>query len=546
MLNHSIRPLITLLAFLIIACDPDENSNEFNGENANAPKITVQGLMPEIEVFTQIAVEITDDSNVVTNTLIINGKEIATNTDKNFKFDINPFDYPVGENTFIFSSVDEDGNETKIENTLVIKKLLASIASPSLIVNGRIFISANKMTGELLTNVEVFKDFENVKLYADDDFTKQPIIISSYVMLGADNLVFSEIKSIANIEPGTDLITFQENARAFTENTYNSNSVYQFFYFKVQEIESERIARSLYGRNSKGLGASINVSATNIVDEPNGFTSDLRGSVSSAHNLDNLFLHTTNSRLDSSFERIKMEDYKYLFVNNPGNQSISYAQFLSPDKVGNIYLPSNVERYFISVRGYKDETAYNNQNSSSMYYYASPDNNANGIVEIPVINDFNLIISDIRLSINGFNSVIASVVGEKSIEIPHWSAERNQETIFLNGDFDLFKLFTSKTIPGGDRTVRWNYFHKKQNEVNLLIDSFEFPEVIKSLAETNQFDLEIIKKPDIENITLIGSSGNLKYEELLFDSQNGIPRPYNTDPVDIYTLSKVLLSAQGD
>ncbi|MFS4454507.1 hypothetical protein [Maribacter sp. 2304DJ31-5] len=540
MLNRSPRLLLTLLVFLAIACESEENStDDFIEENANAPQISVEGITTEIEAFTQITVNITDDSSIVNNTLVINGEEVLKNTDKNFKFDINPFDYPTGENTFIFYSVDEDGNETKVENSFIIKKLLASIASPTLIVNGRVFMSANKMSGELITNVEVFKDFENVKLYADDNFTEQPIIITSYVMLGSDNLVFSEIKSIANIEPGTDLIKFQENARAFTENTYNPNPAYESFSFEIQEIESERIAQSFYGSNINGLGAFVDVSTGNVIEEPNGFLSNLQGRVSSNSNLNNLFLHTTNSTLDLSFERIRMEDYKYLFVNNPNNQSISYSQFLPPDKIGNIYLPNDVEGYFISVKGFKDETAFHNLTFSSMYT-ASLENTDNGAVEIPMINGFNLIISDMLFSINGYSSMSVSVVGEKSIEIPNWSAEKNQESIFLNGDFDLFNLFTSKTLPDGDRTVRWNYLHKKQDEVNLNIESFEFPEIIESLADANQFDLEIIKTPDIENIRLIGSTGNLKYEELLFDSQNGIPRPYNAAPVDIYTLKTIL------
>ncbi len=545
MRNNLIKPciaqlLMALHVLLFIACEVDENGSEvFNEENANAPQVAVQGLTTEIEVLTPITINITDASTIVNNRLIINGEEVLNNSSKNFDFEINPFDYPSGENTFIFYSEDEDGNETKIENTVVIKKLLASIASPVLISNGRVFIAANKMTGELVTNIEVFKDFENVKLYADDNFTEQPFIITSYVMLGAQNLVFSEIKSIANIQPGTDLIEFQENARVFTENTFDSNPAYETFSFKISAIESERIAHSFFGSNSNGLDAFVDVSASNVTEESTGFISDLQGRVSSKSNLDNLFIHTTNSILDLSYERIKMADYKYRFVNNPSNESISYSEFLSPDHIGSVDLPNGVEGYFISVKGFKDETAFSNQSFSSMYT-ASLAHSDNAVVEIPIINDFNLIISDLYFSINGFSSMSASVVGEKSIAIPNWSALKNEESIVLNGDFDLFKLFMSTTLPNEDRTVRWDYFHKKQEEVNLNIEAFEFPEIIETLAAESQFDIEIIRNPDIENITLIGSTGNLKYESLLFDNNNGIPRPYNGNPVDIYTLSTKL------
>ncbi len=537
MLNHSNRLFITLLVVLTIACNPDENNN-ITGENANAPKISVQGLTSEIEVKTQITVNIVDDSDIVSNTLIVNGEELLTNKVKNFKFDINPFDYPTGENTFLLYSVDEEGNETKFENTLVIKKLLVSIASPYLIGNGRVFISANSMSGELLTTIEVFKDFENVKLFADDSFTEQPIIITSYVMLGEDNLVFSHIKSIFNINPGTDLIEFRENSGAYTENTYNPSTPKESFSIEVQGIESENIAQSLLGSFSNGANSFAQVLGSNVLEEPNGYTSDLFGEVSMNGNLDGLLLHTTNRALNSSFERIKLEDYKFHLVKDSNDQPLSFSQFLPPDDVGKIYLPLNVERYLLSVRGFKDEMAFNERKSSDVYFIVQENFN-NDAIEIPIINEFGLIISQIQFRINAYTSMRVSIIGEKSIEIPNWSAKKNQESILLNGDFDLFQVFTLTKLPGGNKEVRWEYFHKKQDEVNLNIKSFEFPAIIKSLAETSQFDLELIKTPDIENITFIGSSGNLKYEELIFDRENGIPRPFNADPVDIYIISTI-------
>lgn len=539
MLNHSIRLLIILLTVVTIACDPDKNSNDINGENADAPKISVQGLKPEIEITTQITINITDDSDIVSNTLIINGKEVLTNTDKNFKFDINPFDYPIGENTFLFYSVDEEGNETKFENTLVIKKLLVSIASPYLIESGRVFISANSMSGELLTNIEVFKDFENVKLFANDSFTEQPIIVTSYVMLGADNLIFSKIKSISNIKPGTNLIEFQNNSGDFTEKTYDPSKPNEYFSIEVNGIKSENIAESLRGYLYNGRNSYAQVFTTNITEEPNGFTSKLNGTVSLNANIDNLLLYTSNTSLNSSLDGVKLEDYKFLYINTSNNQSISFSQFLPPDDIGKIYLPKSIESYILLVRGYKDETAFNQRNSSSIYS-GFPKNFNTDTIEFPIINDFGVIISDISFSIDSYTTMRVSIIGEKSIEIPNWSAKKNQESILLNGNYDLFKLYTAKTLPTGNKQIIWEYFHKKQNEVNLNIKSFQFPEIIKSLAEASQFELESIKTPDIENITFIGSTGNLKYEELLFGENSLVPRSNNTELVDIYKLSTKL------
>lgn len=545
MLRYPLRLLIALIVFVTVACDPEENISEFNGEDENAPKITVKGFTTEIEVVTQITIEINDDSEIVSNRLIVNGEEILENSDKNFKFDINPFDYPVGENKFVFYSVDEDGNETKFENTTIIKKFLASIASPYLIGNGRVFISANNMSGELLTNVEVFKDFENVKLYAGDNFTEQPIIVTSYVLLGEDNGVFSEIKSIFNIEPGTNLIEYQKKSGTFTENTYNPTSPTEYFSIEVQDFEFENIANSLLGNYRNGWDTYAQVFTTEVVEELNGFKSNLFGNVSRSANVEDILLHTTNSTLNSSFDKIKLEDYRYLFINTSNEQSISFSQFLPPNDIGYIYLPDNVERYSLSVTGFKDESAMNQQNYSTMFS-ESPRNFNKNTVEIPLINEFGLIISKISFPVNAYTTMEASVVGEKTIEIPDWSGQKNGELITLNGDFDLFHLLTIKRLPVNNKTVRWEYFHKNENEVNLNIKSFEFPEVIKSLASDSFFELESIKTPDIENVTFIGSSGNLDYEQLLFGNNGLIPRPYNAGPVDIFRLSTILNSSNGN
>ncbi|GMN05069.1 hypothetical protein MTsPCn5_04570 [Croceitalea sp. MTPC5] len=537
--------LLPFLFLIINGCDSEESEqtnlpDDTVGEvDTTAPIPTITGLELDLEVATTIDISIQEASDIEEILVFVNQSEILNTKEKTFSFELNPFDYPNGENTLSIIAKDSEGNQSEENQTFEVNKLLASIASPYLIDNGRVFISANKMTGELITTVEVFRDFEIVKLYADDDFTEQPIVVTSYVMLGENNLVISEIKSIASITPGTDLVKFQDNARSWTENTFRPGQDYDYFSFSVEEIESERIARSLSGGSGIGLTDFVGVSIGNVMEQTNGFTGNLRGRGSSNSTLNNILIHTTNSSLGPDFEKITMNDYKYLFVNDPNGQSISYSQFRSLDKIGEIQLPNNVEPYFIEVSGYKDETAYHNQNYSSMYT-SSLENVVNGAIEIPIVDDFNLIISNISFSINGYSRMSASVVGEKSIEIPNWNAQKSQESIFLTGDFDLFKLSFSKTSPSGDRLVSWEYFHEKQDEVKLNIESFEFPEIIESLAEISQYDLESIKTPDRENIELIGSTGNLKYEELLFDRQNGIPRPYNAAPVDVYTLTTTL------
>ena len=535
-------------SLLILGCDSEEsNSTSLTDDVStgidNTPPIpTITGLEVDIEVATTINISIQESSEIKEISVLINQDEILNTKEKTFSFELNPFDYPNGENTLSIVAEDSHGNKSKKSQTFEVNKLLASIAAPSSIGDYRVFITANKMTGELITITEVFRDFEIVDLYADDDFTEEPVILTTYIMFNENNYLLSSIKSIANIQPGTDLVKLQDNARFRTENTFHSSQNYDYFSVNVQDIESERIASSIDGGNIIGLSDFLEISISNVTETDTGFVSTLQGRTSSNSNFEEVFLHTTNTTLDLSFERIKMNDYKFFMLEQPFEQNVSFSQFRSPDKIGSIQLPINPERLFIWVDGFKDESAFHNQSFSSLYT-AVLDDIENATVKIPLIDDFGLIISNISFPLNGYGRMSASFVGEKNIEVPNWSAQRNQETIILNGDFDIFSLRTSKNLPNADRIVQWEFFHKKQDEIRLNIASFEFPDIIKSLATQSQFDIESIINPDSENVTLIGSSGDLKYEELLFGSQNGIHRPYNADPVDIYSLTTTLFAA---
>src|SRR5690606_4652034 len=70
------------------------------------------------------------------------------------------------------------------------------------------YIAVNKMDGELVSFKKIESD-EVIKLYADDDFERQDIVITQY-NVGLDNLNLIYVYSYGGIAPGTVIISKAE------------------------------------------------------------------------------------------------------------------------------------------------------------------------------------------------------------------------------------------------------------------------------------------------------------------------------------------------
>ena len=211
---------LTFLSLSFIACE-DENSTETDIiTETTAPEISLINFSSELEVLTDINFTIKSASDNVNSVLSMNGKEVLTSDKKSFSFKINPFDYPTGENTLSIVVTDAEGNQNEQSKTIELRKLLVSIAAPFTSDSQEVWLSANTLDGELLAFTKATRQYEIVKMYANDDFIEQPIVVTSY-LLSPDAIYKAQLKSIASIQPGTDLVKFQEASRVRTENTYD-------------------------------------------------------------------------------------------------------------------------------------------------------------------------------------------------------------------------------------------------------------------------------------------------------------------------------------
>jgi len=346
------KPIILVMVLLLfLGCDQEESestnvSDDTAEEMDTTPPVpTITGLEIDLEVATTINISIQEASEIEEISVLVNQNEILSTIEKTFSFELNPFDYPNGENTLTIISLDSEGNQGQQIQTFEVNKLLVSIAAPFVGSSQQLYFSANTMDGELLAFAPVSRKLEIVKLYANDDFIPQPIVVTSY-RLEPNAIYRASINSIGNIEPGTDLVKYQEAGGVPTENTHieGSNNV---FFVDVTNITSQNIAKSLLAAASGHIGTSFP-----LEEQATGFETRLQFTSGINPTIENAFVYTSNSFLNPSDDKIGIEEFEYLFLETLPDSSISFEQFTQPTETQTITIPNSAVSYFNDTFGY--------------------------------------------------------------------------------------------------------------------------------------------------------------------------------------------------
>lgn len=507
------RPLtLLLLLLLILSCDPEEsestNVTDDTAEEMDTtpPVPTITGLEVDLEVTTTINITIQEASEIEEISVLVNQIEILNTKEKTFSFELNPFDYPSGENTLTIVAEDTEGNRSEESQTFEVNKLLVSIASPRVFNTQQAFFSANTLQGELVAFANVTKEVENIKLYANDGFIEQPIVVTSYVVSSGE-FYQVDLNSISDLEPGSDLVILQQAAGLNTEDTFVSSPLINPFSIDVLDVNTEDEGKSLFA-----VGHNHIVEANNTSGNPGAFQSQLNF-ISNDEPIRDVVLYTSQSGTVAIHNQFNIEDYKYLIIPNPTNQSLSISEFQIASNTNTFNIPSIAEIYNFQVLGFLSESAL--ANNEYRYLYDVNSANTNNQIQFPVIPEYNVFRNNLRISFNGGNSSLEiSTLGEKDIMLPAWNASLLGETITLNGDFDKFTTSFSLNTSGG--VLNWNYTAKQQESFQLPFDDFELPNELLDFAVANNLDLSSINAGANFKVTLFDSSKDMTYEELLF------------------------------
>lgn len=500
--------ILSFISLLFTACE-DENPIETDiTTETTTPEISLINFSSELEVLTDINFTIKSASDNVNSVLSMNGKEVLTSDKKSFSFKINPFDYPTGENTLSIVVTDSEGNQTEESKTIELRKLLVSIAAPFTSDSHEVWFSANTLDGELLAFTKTTRQYEIVKMYANDDFIEQPIVVTSYI-LSPDAIYKAQLESIASIQPGTDLVKFQEAARVRTENTYDFKpNTSNELVLDILDIDSEKIANSLLG-----IGFTHFAEPRNTITGAQGYNTQLTFIHKPSQTITDAFIHTSNIFNVNTEEKIQIEDFKYLFLEQPVSSSISFQEFKAPTTTQSINIPDESQNYLFQHHGFKNQTAFENFDFRLLYNINKE--NDNNKIEFPVINEFSIYQNSIFITLNENKRLEVSTLGIKDIQIPDWNATKSGNTILMTGDYDKFTLyFWREILP--DIGIIWYFTDKYQESYELPFESFVFPEEFINYASSQNLSLIDFNNNTNFYIEQFNALESNNYEETIF------------------------------
>lgn len=515
------------LLMVTVGCEKETNSRDLEEIDESLPIITITDIGDSLEEFTTLSINISDDSPSVKTTVSINSNQVLETTEKQFTFEIDPFSFPIGSTTLIIITEDENNNRSEISRTFELSKLLIKIAEdqPRINPDGQeVFYAVNTMEGVLLGYSEVVNRGETVKIFAPDNFTLQPIILTSYLLSSSVGPAFTAT-SFSNIVPGTNFLPFQENVGQRTENNaieidsgLGNNA---FFDFLITEIpfEPDELAfvgfGSRYGINN---GSTINPNGAGYDFLLNfGYRSEFAKEVVITNGI---------------FENLnQLAELEYFEIVELENQSISYLDLKRPDSFMNIQIPETISSgSSIRLDGIKqsNDSQFDDFSFllSSTFDLNGTSNNLVSNISIPQINGFDALrfTAQLNLADNG-KKLISSTIGIDDIVIPSWDASLIGSEVVATGGFDLISIETASNLNNFEleQSFRWTYFIPKQNEIQIPFSMIEIPEMVLLNPKFPNVEQSTMSTAGELTIILESFSEKPTYEQSLFrnDFQKG-------------------------
>jgi len=508
------------LLILAFGCEKETDTRYTDEIDQTPPVINITNIGDSLEVLTAVTINISDDSPTLTTKVLINSNQFLETNEKQFTFEINPFAFPIGPTTLIIRTEDDTNNQSEISRTFELSKLLLKIAEDQPRINSdsqEVFYAANTMDGVLLGYSEVINRGETVKIYAPDNFTLQPIILTSYLLSSGIGPAFTAT-SFSNLVPGTNFLPFQENVGQRTENNtleidsgLGNNA---FFDFSITGIpfEPDELAYvgfgSRYGINN---GATITPNGTDFDFLLNfGYRSEFAKEVI-----------ITNGIFENLNQLVELE---YFEIKELENQSISYLDLQRPDSFINIQIPETISRSsYIRLDGIRqnNESLFDDFSFllSSNFDLDGTSNNVVSNLSIPQINGFDGVrfTAELNLADNG-KKLISSTIGIEDIVIPTWDASLTSNEINATGNFDLISIETESN-PNNfvlEESFRWTYFTPKQNEIQIPFSLIEIPETVLRNPKFPNIEQASISTTGDLSILLESFSEKQTYEQRLF------------------------------
>lgn len=495
--NYKLHLYIILVMFCSFGCEQGEDTAQTQEEiDTMAPTISVANLGDAIELLTTINVSVSDDSNIVNTTININGDEVFKTSQNQFSYDIDPFQFPNGETELTIKAIDGNGNETIESHKFGLSKLLykhdVGISSQSFDV----FIAINKMqSGELITARKII-NYEDLIFYAEDDFEKEELVITQYLMSKTSD--FHNGRSQAGVKPGTILLT-TEDREILTGIISNDFAIRDSeFTISIDDVPDFHVI-TIVGDD---YGSYESIESPYKILYDSDITKDI-------------FLFRQR------YDHTKLlEDYRYLYINNFVNQSISFNDLsrLSEATISTFKLPNETLNYNFTLFGFNNQRSYE-ENLLRLLYGDAGDTSAKGFsINYPNIQEYEILKKRLQFELNDGRIVYLERKNTLNVEIPNWQIVRNENMVGINEPYDFlqFSLSVEDVDTEKNGFFTRTYISSYGDAGQIPFENLEIPLEVVSFLNDKGFNISSNQKTGKLSVKLINHENKTEYQDGLY------------------------------
>ncbi|MBQ4915383.1 hypothetical protein J8L85_13095 [Maribacter sp. MMG018] len=494
--------------FLLITIGSCSKNDDSNNENQHeddtivvdeaAPAIKANGFLDVIETFTEVSVEIEDESSVSTK-ILHNGIELVTSAEKQFNVTINPYEIEIGATEFVITSVDEFGNETSRTFSVEIKHLLSiyDVTEGRKVFNNSKWVFVNSGDGQQLAVKQLVLGVN--KIYTDEIVEEEEAMFTE--------VIYEDGSSSSDFDNKQMTLHTTRMPLGILKPGFNTSNITEPGYEIEVKLNGVPFENSSSGYDAKGYNYGI----TEVSGD------DQQTTLSIKHESDSPILIRTNALASRNpFFDGKKENYKYTVISPKANETelqIEANELVRAEDNIQLTLPETDQGDISFYRkGYIKTQDFENNEYFDVYNVSNFDKTKQlDYIDLPVLPMFEYYVNEINYRKNGLVYYSKGSDDNLDINMPNWQASVNEtdlgyEIIANNPEVDLYALYLEKIESEGNKfnVKSWYIETFEEGEDYMSFPKLEIPEEIKEQMTDNffktfsNFELTAISATDYE------------------------------------------------
>ncbi|MDC6364791.1 MULTISPECIES: hypothetical protein [Flavobacteriaceae] len=405
---------------------PDDVEESVEPTDETPPTITSTDLESVIETFTDIAIQVEDESNVETK-IYVNGEEVYSTSETEFDFQFNPYIFPIGATELKILSEDEFGNSKEVDFQLDIEHFLMdfNLGTEEDDQYSFIWIFFHDGSGNLLTTQKV--QLGSTKIYTEQIVPDNYIFytISKFSSFGLDN----QHKSLRNTTYKIDM--------GETRNELDFSPNYNMENYVEVEINLSQDTGGYAKYSASGSQYETNASGGGSLTELVGINYEIP---------DFIYLRTDVLGGQPELFDGKKENYAYYrFVPNPSTPSITIDEtdLITADETFVLEIPNHNAGSFVFNRiGFLNQNDMVANVNHHILEVQEPNDQYRDYLDLPVLDGLALYNNTVNYAVED-KSFFGNFYGNDfNIEMPNWELyygiENSEVFIEENNELDYY------------------------------------------------------------------------------------------------------------